>query len=96
MRRPLRGGAFEGDTASKVLLFIVFPAMNALFPVQASDPTQPGKENPMFITMTINQQTYAIELADNPTAKAFIEQLPLTRSATSSVAVLESGSNQGR
>lgn len=50
----------------------------------------------MFITMTINQQTYAIELADNPTAKAFIEQLPLTRSATSSVAVLESGSNQGR
>lgn len=32
----------------------------------------------MVIKMTINRKTYEILLADNQTAKAFVEQLPLT------------------
>lgn len=61
----------------KPFFLAVFLVVTALFPVQASYPAQSEKENPMIIAMTINQKTYAIELADNPTAKAFIEQLPL-------------------
>lgn len=32
----------------------------------------------MIVKLTLHQQSYDVELADNPTAKAFIKQLPLT------------------
>ncbi|WP_411753417.1 cyclophilin-like fold protein [Serratia sp. (in: enterobacteria)] len=62
----------------KQLVLSIFLAANSGFPVHASDPAESSKEHLMTIKMAIAQQTFAVELADNPTAKAFIQQLPLT------------------
>ncbi|SUP79308.1 Uncharacterized conserved protein [Yersinia frederiksenii] len=51
---------------------------NSILPVYASKAGQAAGDIQMIIKMTIHQQTYEILLADNPTAKSFVEQLPLT------------------
>lgn len=62
----------------RALLLLVLLSTNSLMPVKASSPVLAGELRPMKIIMTINQQSYEIALADNPTAKAFSQQLPLT------------------
>ncbi|WP_431225031.1 cyclophilin-like fold protein [Serratia sp. L9] len=57
------------------LLFLL--VTYAVFPVHANDVALSGQESPMIIKMTLHQQNYAVELADNPTAKEFMKQLPL-------------------
>lgn len=49
-----------------------------LFAAHASNAVQSDKEENMTIKMTIDQQTFYVELEDNPAAKVFMEQLPLT------------------
>jgi len=63
----------------KKILFLLFIIITSfLFPVRASNSLQPDKEEAVTVKMTINQQTFYVELKNNPAAKAFIEQLPLT------------------
>ncbi|SQI41431.1 Uncharacterized conserved protein [Leminorella richardii] len=63
----------------KKRLFLSFCLIaNGVFPVHANNLPQPGKENPIKIKMTIHQQSYDVELEDNPTTKALIKRLPLT------------------
>lgn len=58
------------------LLFVL--VNHCVFPVYAGGAVPSGKEKPMIVKLTLHQQSYDVELADNPTAKAFIKQLPLT------------------
>lgn len=58
------------------LLFVL--VNHCVFPVYAGSAVPSGKEKPMIVKLTLHQQSYDVELADNPTAKAFIKQLPLT------------------
>ncbi|POT58754.1 hypothetical protein C3432_11630 [Citrobacter amalonaticus] len=52
---------------------------NFVFPVNANvAAAQTNGENLMTIKMTIDRQSYTVELADNSAAKALIKQLPLT------------------
>ncbi len=63
----------------KRILFLLFIIITSfLFPVRASNSLQTDKEEAVTIKMTINQQTFYVELKNNPAAKAFIEQFPLT------------------
>ncbi|SFO50412.1 hypothetical protein SAMN05428971_4250 [Candidatus Pantoea varia] len=62
----------------RALLLLVLLSTYSLMPVKASGPVRAGELRPMKIIMTINHQSYEIALADNPTAKAFAQQLPLT------------------
>lgn len=63
---------------NKISLLLVLFSINSLMPVNASEPVRAGEPHPMKMIMTINHQSYDIALADNPTAKAFLQQLPLT------------------
>lgn len=62
----------------RALLLLVLLSIYSLMPVKASGADRAGELLPMKIIMTINHQSYEIALADNPTAKAFLQQLPLT------------------
>lgn len=62
----------------KKLFLSLCLAANCMFSVHADDPAQPDQENLMTIKIIINQQSYEVELEDNPTTKAFIKQLPPT------------------
>ncbi|WHU90510.1 cyclophilin-like fold protein [Pantoea agglomerans] len=68
----------ERDLMKRALLLLVLLSTYSLMPVKASGPVRAGELRPMKIIMTINHQSYEIALADNATAKAFVQQLPLT------------------
>lgn len=63
---------------NKQVFLLVCLVVNSMFPVYASTLAHEGEEHQLTIKMTIHQQTYKILLANNLTAKAFVEQLPLT------------------
>ncbi|NEG60682.1 hypothetical protein GQQ21_22990 (plasmid) [Pantoea agglomerans] len=62
----------------RALLLLVLLSTSGLMSIKASGPVRAGELRPMKIIMTINHQSYEIALADNATAKAFVQQLPLT------------------
>ncbi|WP_376716211.1 cyclophilin-like fold protein [Pantoea agglomerans] len=68
----------ESNLMKRALLLLVLLSTYSLIPAKASGPVRAGELRPMKIIMTINHQSYEIALADNATAKAFVQQLPLT------------------
>ncbi|ELY4440401.1 cyclophilin-like fold protein [Cronobacter dublinensis] len=62
----------------KMLYVSFFMVANCLFPVHASTSFHSDMKKNVIIKMTINQQIFDVELANNPAAKEFAEQLPLT------------------
>ncbi|MDU1920104.1 cyclophilin-like fold protein [Enterobacter sp.] len=63
---------------NKILCLSFIIVVNIFFPAHASASVQTDKEETVTIKMTINQQTFDVELKNTPAAKAFMEQLPLT------------------
>ncbi|EOE7356157.1 TPA: cyclophilin-like fold protein [Enterobacter hormaechei] len=63
---------------NKILCLSFIIVVNIFFPAHASTFVQTDKEETVTIKMTINQQTFNVELMNTPAAKAFMEQLPLT------------------
>lgn len=75
----VKRAAWFGRVRLKSSLFLLFfLVIHCAFPAHADVSAGTGKEDRMLIKMTIGQRHYDIELEDNPTAKAFIQQLPLT------------------
>jgi hypothetical protein len=62
----------------KTLLIMALISTASTLPVKASDSDHLTEGHTVKIIMTIDHQAYDITLADNPTAKAFLQKLPLT------------------